>query len=431
MQRGDPARVVRTLTGMLESAHSGGVHDMHGFHPFSRLLERAHLMATQIGAGHRVVVIMPQSAAAIVLAAAVEQAGSQAILISDLQGAARADAAFQDTEADLLIGLTDPSDTLLVRRKNHGVAHVTGSEALLLMTSGTTGAPKLVPKSWTSVLSAATTKPELRRHVWLCAYPLAQFAALQVLSQALASDGTLVVPKTLSPQDGFACLRDHHVTHLSCTPTYARQMLFQTDVDAWGTLALEQVTLGGEACDEAVLASLRERRPGLKLTHIYASTELGVILSVRDGHAGFDASWLDGHRLRLDDGVLAVATESGWVPTGDCITVVNDRAHFTGRDNDVINVGGSKVMPIMVENVVRKVAGVVDVRVVGHKSPICGAIVKAMIVARAEADRTTLEAAVRTKCAAELAPFMIPRVIIFVDALETTPAVKVKRDATT
>ena len=82
-----------------------------------------------------------------------------------------------------------------------------------------------------------------------------------------------------------------------------------------------------------------------------------------------------------------------------------------------VNVAGRKVQPQEVEGVLRTVAGVADVRVLGAPDPLRGQQLVACIVA-SSADVTA--AALRSHCAARLAPFKIPRQFIFLERLPLT-----------
>ena len=64
-----------------------------------------------------------------------------------------------------------------------------------------------------------------------------------------------------------------------------------------------------------------------------------------------------------------------WIATGDLIEQVGDRCYFAGRRTEILNVGGNKVHPLRVEQVVQQVPGVADVRVFGRPRPLVGQMV--------------------------------------------------------
>ena len=81
----------------------------------------------------------------------------------------------------------------------------------------------------------------------------------------------------------------------------------------------------------------------------------------------------------------------GWRPTGDLVEVVEDRIEFRGRTTEVINVGGVKVHPLPIEDLVEAVAGVQIARVFGRPNKMTGSIVAVEAVAAPGTDPDTVE----------------------------------------
>jgi acyl-coenzyme A synthetase/AMP-(fatty) acid ligase len=208
--------------------------------------------------------------------------------------------------------------------------------------------------------------------------------------------------------------------------------------------SLRQVTLGGEAIDQPTLDRLHYMFSNARITHIYASTEAGVVFSVNDGRAGFPVAWLDtivqGVEIRIREGILEVRTpramlgylsyheapvsDDGWLTTGDRVEVSGDRVHFLGRGDSVINVGGSKVHPHVVESFLLGCEDVMEARVFGCPNPITGSIVGAELVAARGVDKDKLRARLLYQCQQHLPTHQIPRVLRFVDSIQVAESGK-------
>ena len=317
----------------------------------------------------------------------------------------------------------------------------------MMTTSGTTGTPKVVPHTLDSLARTVRSAPLDRAPVWGLVLEPTRFAGLQVVLQALLGGGTLATaPQEASLADQIAWLAEAGVTHLSATPTLWRRLLM-----APGTadMLLRQVTMGGEIADQAVLDAARTRFPAARLTHIYASTEVGVGFGVNDGRAGFPLTFMetapggvgirvveDQLRLRPPDGrvprylgdrALDIDAE-GYVATGDRVEIAGDRVHFLGRDSGAVNVGGVKVWPERVERTIAEVPGVGQASVAAKKSPITGALLMATVVPAArDLDREALRQAVLEHCRATLEREAVPARIHFADSLPTNAAGKIIR----
>lgn len=356
--------------------------------------------------------------------------------------------------ADLWIAHTDlaPSTIDDIVRE-HGIGAILASDSeratdippspassrICLMTSGTTGRPKLASYAQEDFLARFAWQPSLSAlsgSRWLLTYQPTTFAGLQVLLTAVYAMGVLVVPDQRTPMGFLDAAQRHAVTHISGTPTFWRSLLMVMPPGALRDL--QQSTLGGEAIDQATLDRIRGAFPQARITHIYASTEAGVVFAVNDGQAGFPAKWLtegvQGSQLRICDGLLQVRSprrmtgylgegvgtpfaEDSWLRTADRVAVEGERVRFLGRLDSVINVGGAKVDPFAVEAFLLGLEGVTEARVVGLPNQLTGFIVAADVVLAAGVDRDAARQRIQAECYQRLPRTHVPRVLRIVDVV--------------
>ena len=81
-------------------------------------------------------------------------------------------------------------------------------------------------------------------------------------------------------------------------------------------------------------------------------------------------------------------TADGWFNTADAVEVCGEYVRFLGRKSEIINVGGEKVYPAEVENVIQQLDSVAEVTVYGEKNPVMGNIVCADITPAFELDES-------------------------------------------
>lgn len=323
----------------------------------------------------------------------------------------------------------------------------------ILLTSGTTGAPKLVRHdlaTLTHALAEAHRGPEPM--VWGTFYDIRRYGGLQILLRALQG-GSLVPADPGEPILQFLeRARAAGVTHISGTPSHWRKVLMS---GAAGTLAPRYVRLSGEIADQAVLDALRAAYPGAIIVHAFASTEAGVAFEVRDGCAGFPAALLDapGERVRLtvragtlrirsagnahgylgDDAAAFPLDPDGAIDTGDLVEKRSGRCYFLGRRGGVINVGGLKVYPEEVEAVINAHPWVRMSLVRSRQSPITGAVVIADVVladgkpGRARPSPEELTRELLKGCRSSLAAYKVPATIRVVPGLEVSASGKLVR----
>nr|CRH07781.1 putative AMP-dependent synthetase/ligase [Candidatus Magnetococcus massalia] len=324
--------------------------------------------------------------------------------------------------------------------------HTAHRQNLTFYTSGSTGRPKAVTHQWSRMVAPAKIEPHYATTRWLMSYPGWLYAGLQVIMQVLLNGATLVVPDSTEPHLLAQTMADKAVTHASGTPTFWRRLLVFGQGSVWHQ-SLQQITLGGEAVDQPLLTGLRERvGEGVRITHIFATSEHGRCFSVSDGLAGFPVAFLqqdevDGVSLELREerlwirpkhGMLGYESaqdvmEEGWRPTGDRVVIEKERVLFLGREGDLLNVGGHKVWPEQVEAKLRAVWGVVELRLYGHPSQLTGVIPALEVVAAPNIETAELEKRLRQTGQRQLAPYERPRLFKFVSQLSTRSSGKMQR----
>jgi acyl-coenzyme A synthetase/AMP-(fatty) acid ligase len=317
----------------------------------------------------------------------------------------------------------------------------------VLLTSGTTGAPKLVRHTLATLTGAMAVGSALGHGaVWSTFYDMRRYGGLQIFLRAMLGGGSMVLSNSLEPVGGFLTRAGAHgVTHISGTPSHWRRALMSA---AASKIAPKYVRLSGEIADQAILDHLHAAFPEADIAHAFASTEAGVAFDVRDGLSGFPASYVGQHgnvelrvvdgalRIRsgrialgyLGDGVPALVGADGFVDTGDIVELRDGRYHFVGRRGGVINIGGQKVHPEEIEAVINRHPDVQMSRVRARKNPITGAIVVADVVPVAEhVPLDALKGEILDACRGTLARHKVPASIHFVPAIEVAASGKLAR----
>jgi len=320
----------------------------------------------------------------------------------------------------------------------------------VLLTSGTTGQPKLVVHSVESLAGALPRQPASeRRMVWSTFYDIRRYGGLQIYLRAAISGAALVLSNAAEPvHDFLARAAAAGVTHISGTPSHWRRALMSGDT---GLIDPEYVRLSGEVADQTVLDSLRAAYPQARIAHAFASTEAGVAFDVNDGLAGFPAQFVEkpggSIELKVQDGTLWIRSartaaqylgaaaplpgEDRYVDTGDMVELEAGRYYFRGRKGGIINVGGLKVYPEEVESVLNADPRVRMSLVKAKRNPITGAVIVAEVVLRnAPADDRAadlLKEELLESCRKNLAKHKVPALMRFVANLELTAAGKLVR----
>ena len=289
-------------------------------------------------------------------------------------------------------------------------------DALVVTTSGSTGAPKAVVHTHASLaaaLRASNTRLGLdASEPWLLCIPVAHVGGFLVLARHLLASTPLTVHDHFDADEVMRAARAG-ATHVSLVATALRRI---------DPSVFTRILLGGAAAPASIPDNV---------TVTYGMTETmggfaydgrpldGVAVTVRDGEILVKGPML---MRTYRDGSTPV-TADGFFPTGDLGVMLDDgRIVVHGRRGDLIVTGAEKVWPISVEQVLERHPGVRECAVRGVDDPEWGQRVVAWIAPTGEAP--TLET-LRAHVKESLPAYCAPRELRIVDALPRTPIGKV------
>ncbi len=268
--------------------------------------------------------------------------------------------------------------------------------ALVVTTSGTTGAPKgaLLTAGALTASGAATHDRLGGPGRWLLALPPYHIAGVQVLVRSLLAD---TVPVELDVSAGFDITElPSAIEQLGSGRRYTALVATQlakalADPAATAALAdLDTVLIGGGPAPRRVLDAAASA--GIRVVRTYGMSETA-------GGCVYDGIPLDGVRVRVDaDGRIVIGgstlangyrnppnpdpfAEPGWFRTDD-IGTVDDSGVLSvlGRADEAISTGGLTVLPQPVEAALRTHPAVADCAVFGLDDDRLGQRVVAAIV---------------------------------------------------
>ena len=300
-----------------------------------------------------------------------------------------------------------------------------GEPGLVVFSSASTGAMKAAVHSCERLLGKFR-----RPRRGLCTLTfllLDHVGGINTLLHTLANGGT-VVPAAERTVDAVCRLIERHrVELLPTTPTFLNMLLIAGAERRYDLSSLRLITFGTEPMPPATLDAVRAAFPAAELKQTYGLTELGV-LPTRAAAPG--SLWLqvggEGFATRVEGGTLRVKAESamlgylnapspfdadGWYDTGDVVEERDGFLRILGRGAEMINVGGEKVAPVEVEDVLLQLDNVRDAAVFGRPNPVTGQLVSARVRLERPEDPAAAERRLRDHCRRLLPPHKVPAVV--------------------
>lgn len=282
----------------------------------------------------------------------------------------------------------DPTRTTLLTNSQRAGDPVDPDIALVVATSGSTGVPKGAQLTPANLVSSADATHRFLggEGQWLLAMPAHHIAGLQVLIRSLIAG---IDPLCLDLTDGFdvhdfataaaELARTGDRAYTSLAPLQLAKAMDTLD----GIEALrvfDAVLVGGAALNPQVARAAEEL--GISVTTTYGSSETA-------GGCVYDGRPIPGARVRVREGRIHLGgpmiaagyrthpgheafAEPGWFATSDAGELVDGRLTVTGRLDAVIDSGGLKLHPEVLERAILGVEGVTAACVVGVPHPRLG-----------------------------------------------------------
>jgi long-chain acyl-CoA synthetase len=339
--------------------------------------------------------------------------------------------------------------------------------AVLQYTGGTTGVSKGAMLThynlYSNAVRTANYLPLTAKDVSLAVLPLFHIYGLTTAMTApfFASSQTVLLP-SFHVAEVMKTIQHRKVTAFCGVPSMYIAIINNPKVKDFNLKSVRVCVSGGSALPVEVRRlfialtggnlvegyGLSETSP---ITHCNPLTEDGV----KDGSMGIPYPETDAMIVALDDpykvlptgsvGELAVkgpqvmkgywkneaetaeVVHDGWFLTGDIAKMDDDGYFFiVDRKKDMVDVGGFKVYPRDVEEVLFEHPGIKEAAVIGIPDKFSGEAVKAFVVRKDEAGSLT-EKDVMDFCAARLVKYKVPKQVEFIPELPKTMVGKVLR----
>ncbi len=324
--------------------------------------------------------------------------------------------------------------------------------AFELLSSGTTGPPKRIPMSWSTLEAIVAdaqvsysgtdnlTVPQVMVH------PLGNIAGIAYVAPPLVYKQPLVLLEKFHPETWADAVQQYQPSR-GTVPPAGIQMLLESAVTADQLQSLKLIAVGGGKLDPSRQQAFEDRF-NIPLLTAFGATEFGGVVAnwsldlyqqwgkEKRGSAGRAAA---GVALRIvDENTHAVLPPNSvgllearvprigghWIRTTDLATLDDDGFLFhCGRADNAINRGGFKIVPDAIADVIRQHPDVADAAVVGVPDSRLGEVPFAAVELAANKSLTSeaLTAWLRDR----VLSYQVPAAILMVDSLPRNASMKI------
>lgn len=293
---------------------------------------------------------------------------------------------------------------------------------LIVFTSGSTGKPKGILQDCERVMRKFVEP----RQGWstVLFLMLDHFGGFNTLLSTFAYGGTGVCLPDRSPETVCRIIEQSRATLVPTTPTFINMLIASCCYKDFDLSSVRLITYGTEVMPATTLAKVKEIFPNARVKQTYGLSELGVLRSKSESD---DSVWVriggEGFETKIVNNILWIRSEAnmvgylnapspidedGWMCTGDHVEVRGEYMRILGRKSEMINVGGQKVFPAEIENILLAAGNISEVTVVAVPHPVMGHVVKAKVSLNEPEERFQLTQRLRTFCMERMAKYKVP-----------------------
>ncbi len=300
------------------------------------------------------------------------------------------------------------------------------NSGLVLFSSGSTGKSKGSVHNFNKLLEKYSEARKVMRCLGFLLFD--HIGGINTLFSILSSGGTLVAQNDRKPGEICRLIEKYQIELLPTSPTFINLLIISEEYKKYDLSSLKLITYGTEVMPEFTLKKANSLFPWVKFKQTYGLSEIGIVGTKSENDSSL---WLKlggrGYDYEIRDNILWIKAESsmlgylnapnpfdedGWFNTQDMVVRNGDYVKILGRKTEVINVGGQKVYPAEVENLLLEINNIKDVVVYGEKNNILGNIVCAKIVLSEPEDFQSLKERVLLYCRDRLESYKIPFKIV-------------------
>jgi acyl-CoA synthetase (AMP-forming)/AMP-acid ligase II len=307
---------------------------------------------------------------------------------------------------------------------------------LILFSSGSTGKPKAMIHDFDNLVDHYKGKKSkvLNMLIFLM---FDHIGGLNTLLNMASMGATMILPENRNPDSICKLIQDYKIRVLPSSPTFLNLILMNKSHEKYDLSSLRMITYGTEAMPDSLLTRLKTTFPKTKFLQTFGTSETGIastsskssnstFMKIDDPNLEYkivdDELWLKSKTQVM--GYLNTSmdsfTDDGWFKTGDLVETTDDGyLKIIGRNKEVINVGGEKVLPIEVESIILAMEELNDVMVYGEQNQITGQSVVADIVPMTDIGSREAKKIIRKFCKTKLDNFKIPTKIYVVEKINT------------
>lgn len=317
------------------------------------------------------------------------------------------------------------------------------SGGLVLFSSGTTGVSKATLHSFNRLLFKY--EKVRKDYITLAFMFIDHIGGVDTLLYCLSNISTIVLANNRTTNNICNLIEKHKIEVLPTTPSFLNLLLLSGDYEKYDLSSLKYITYGTEPMPKTTLEKCNIIFKNVNIIQKFGATEVGTLGTKSESS---NSTWMKlggvGFETRIRENKLEIKSHSamlgylnapdpftidGWFKTNDNVEIKDGFYRILGRDSEIINVGGEKVFPAEVENIILQLEEIIDARVFGKSNSILGNIVACEVVVKDNnINKKDIKNKIKQLCKLKLDEYKVPVKISFTYENNISDRFKKKRN---
>ena len=330
----------------------------------------------------------------------------------------------------------------LKKLKNSLTDNLIKSSSITLFSSGTTGKPKMMTQNLGSIFESHLIPRNQKKLKILIFLLFDHIGGLNTLISSIKKGMCLAISDSRNPDDIIKFISKAKINILPTTPTFINMLLLSEKFASKKFASVKLITYGTEKMPLGTLKRINSYLPNTRLLQTFGTSETGIVKTKSKSSNSLYFKIIDSEFkvvnnelylktktqiTKYEDLSSDCFTNDGWFKTGDVVDEDSDGyIKVISRKNNVINVGGLKVFPNEIEQIIYELDFVIEATVYGKSNAIIGNMVCLKVIIDKEIDKIYAKKQIKLFCKTKLEKYKIPQKITITSEVKFTERFKKK-----
>ena len=328
----------------------------------------------------------------------------------------------------------------LIKLDNTSIDNSNKNSSITLFSSGTTGKPKMMTQNLSNIFESHLVPRNQKKLKILIFLLFDHIGGLNTLISSIKRGMCLAISGSRNPDDIIKFINKAKINILPTTPTFINMLLLSEEFASEKFDSVKLITYGTEKMPPGTLKKINELLPNTRLLQTFGTSETGIVKTISKSSDSLYFKIIDSEfkviknelflktktQINKYEGLKSDSfTKDGWFKTGDIVDMDSDGyIKVISRKNNIINVGGLKVFPNEIEQIIYELDFIIEATIYGKPNAIVGNIVCLKAVVDKGTNFKSAKKQIKSLCKNKLEKYKVPQKITIVSEVKATKRFK-------